>query len=437
MAKFFAKIAPAKLEESMVKPDTWHEAKTMSQDGLSISEIARKLELDRKTVRKLLTQDCPPAYPKKPLLKRPSELAAFKDLIARRFDDGVTNAIKLLRELRARGYVGGITILRDFIRPLRQQRQREAYVRFETLPGDQSQMDWGELMGTDPSGRRHKFYCFAMVLGYSRYLYAEFTLHMDLLTLLRCLIRALESFGGATRTILFDNMKQVCLDRDPETDRLRYNTRFLDFAHYYSFRARLCRPRRPQTKGKIENGVGYIKHNFWLGEQFLGLAQANTDLRVWLDTVANVRVHATTRERPVDRLRQERLQLLPTVPYDASLMVSRGVTKDCLISYFGNQYSVPCQYVRNTVTVRDSGDGRIRIYRAECLIATHECGKRKGERILNPAHTAPLWKQNSTWRYPRTGFTRLGDVLNEVIAPLVTQHELNVYDQVAEEEMKS
>lgn len=421
----------------MVRPDIWHEAKLLSQEGLSVSAIARKFSLDRKTVRKLLALEQPPVYPKKPTLKRSSQLDAYKDFINQRFDDGVTNAVKLLREVRAHGYQGEISILRDFLRPLREQHQREAYARFETLPGEQAQADWGEFSGCDESGRRHKFYCFAVVLGYSRYLYAEFTLHMDLLTLLRALIRAFECFGGVPRTILLDNMKQVVLERDPVTGKPHYNTRFLDFARYYSFRPRLCQPRRPQTKGKIENGIGYIKHNFWLGERFTGLTPANTDLRVWLDTVANIRIHATTQERPVNRLHRERLQLLPRLPYDASLMVSRTVTKDCLISYFGNQYSVPCQYARRAVTVRDDGAGQLRIYAAERLLTTHPCAAGKGQRIINPEHIAPLLKRNSTWRCHRKGFTRLGEILDEVIGPLVAQRPLAVYEQVAEEETQS
>jgi transposase len=442
MRKKQGMISPDK-EVSVVKSDVWLDARMKRGEGLSISEIARQLDLDRKTVRSLLAKDQPPVYARKAapqtVLTHCSKLDPFKDFLIERVEGGVTNAVKLLREARQKGYPGSISILRDFVAPLRRARRHEASVRFETLPGEQAQMDWGELSGIDPGGNRHRFYCFAMVLGYSRCLYAELTAHMDLLTMLRCSINALDYFGGVPSMILYDNMKQVILAEDEVTGKRHFNPRFMDFAHYYSFTPRLCQPQRPQTKGKIESGVGYVKGNFWLGERFLGLAPANNDLRVWLDTVANVRIHATTRERPFDRRLQENLQPLPAVPYDASFVTSRHVTKDCFISYDGNRYSVPFECASQIVTVRDAGAGRIQVYHNEQLIARHELSRGKGRMISDPVHTAGLWQQTMNrqpLRHHRTRLIRVGEFLNEVVGPLVAQRPLMAYEQAAEEEVR-
>jgi transposase len=431
-----------KQEVTMIKKDLWLQVKLLYQEGCSRTEIARRLAIDRKTVRKALKLEEPPDYTR---ARAGSKLDPYRDFIRQRINDGVTNVIKLRREIQRRGYQGSISILRDFTRPLRPAPPPEAFVRFETPPGDQAQVDWGELWGVDLAGRKHRVYCFTMVLGYSRCLYAELTEHMDLTTLLRCHINAFDYFGGITRTILYDNMKQVILRRDEETHKLRFNTRFLDFARYCSFAPRLCRPMRPQTKGKVESAVKYVKGNFWPGEIYLGLGCSNAELRVWLDTVANVRIHATTREKPFDRMKLERPTLisLPSVPYDTSLVTARGATRDCLISYQGNRYSVPYQYSCKALTVRDAGTGQIRIYALDRLIATHELSLEKGRVIRNPAHMEGFKPRRdttphrvTTWREQRSAPVRVGSILQEVLDAIIPVEEraLTVYEQAAEED---
>jgi transposase len=450
-------IPPTNQEVFITKKDLWLQVKVQHEQGCSQSEIAQQLGLDRKTVRKVLASETPPVYKKR--VGTGSKLDPYREFLRIRVTkEGVTNVVKLKREIVAQGYQGGISILRDFIRPLRPAPADEAFIRFETMPGEQAQVDWGDLWGIDVLGGRRRLYCFTMVLGYSRCLYAEVTEHMDLTTLLRCHQHAFDYFGGVSRTILYDNMKQVILDRDDETRKLHFNPRFLDFAGHYSFLPKLCQPRRPQTKGKIESGVKYVKGNFWLGETYYCLAMSNGDLREWLDQVANVRQHGTTHERPFDRMTRERSQLqpLPAIPYDTSVVTSRVATKDCFVSYHGNRYSVPYQYVRKVLTIRDAGQGRIKVYAQEHLIATHELSLKKGRVILNPAHTAGLKHpqsanrgkttaatealipgRSSTWRERRQAPVLLRDILPEVMAPLLEMHErsLKLYEQAAEEEV--
>jgi transposase len=448
-------IPPTNQEVFVTKKDLWLQVKVQHAQGCSLSEIARQLGLDRKTVRKALASETPPVYKKR--VSTGSKLDPYRDFLKVRVQ-AVPNVVKLKREIVALGYQGGISVLRDFIRPLRPAPADEAFVRFETLPGEQAQVDWGDLWGIDVMGGRHRLYCFTMVLGYSRCLYAEVTEHMDLTTLMRCHQHAFDYFGGVPRTILYDNMKQVILDRDDETRTLHFTPRFLDFAGHYSFLPRLCRPRRPQTKGKVESGVKYVKGNFWPGETYYCLVMSNSDLREWLDRVANVRRHGTTHEPPFDRMVQERaqLRLLPSIPYDTSVVTSRIATKDCFIPYQGNRYSVPYQYIRKALTVRDAGQGSIKIYALDHLIATHELSLEKGRMILNPAHTAGLKYPRSadrgitttgtpavapsgsrTWREQLKAPVLIRDILQEVMAPLIEIHDrsLKLYEQAAEEEV--
>jgi transposase len=425
-------ILPLQQEAEVIQSDIWLRVKMLATEGYSKSEIARLLDINRKTVRKALRAEKPPSYPSR---MRGSKLDPFKDYLKIRLEDGVTNAVKLLREIQQRGYDGKVSILRDFLLPLKKKRQRQAWIRFETMPGEQAQVDWAHFCAKDPFDQTCRFYCFTMVLGFSRCLYAEFTLKMDLPTLLRCHINAFEYFGGHTKTILYDNMKQVILYRDETTGEPHFHPKFIDFATHYSFQPKLCRPMRPQTKGKIESGVNYLRQNFFQGERFTILCTMNGQLRAWLDSVANVRKHGTTQEVPFERLKRENLIPLPLIPYDTSSVESRIATKDCFISYKGNRYSVPFQHVRKALTVRDRGNGFIQIYDKDELIATHRLGLKKGRMIVNPAHTQglmPSAHQRET-REHLTGPVPLGEVLKTVLSTAVEKRSLLVYEQLGEE----
>ena len=432
-----AAIVPPTKEVSVIKPDSWLQIKALHREGRSKSAIARELGIDRKTVRRALAAERTPAF--RPAA-RSSKLDSFKDYIRMRLADGMTNAVKLLRELKAQGYTGSISILRDCCAPLRAEQQRQASLRFETVPGEQAQIDWGHAWSLDALGKARRCYCFTMLLGFSRCLYAEFTQSMDLIALLRCHIHAFDYFGGLTRTVLYDNMKQVVLYRDAATDQLHFNPRFLDFACCYGFQPKACRPYRPQTKGKVENSIKYIRGSFLLGDPLLPLGPLNDHLRVWLDTVANVRIHATTREVPFERLEREHLLSLPAVPYDTSLSESRLVTSDCLISYQGNRYSVPARYVRRPVTVRDSDDGQLRVYHGSELIAAHRLSAEKGRMVINPDHTKDITRSKPDLRLsdgrslPRLPALVAGpSVLLSALATEVARRPLAVYESLAEE----
>lgn len=291
----------------MIRLEEWVDIVALHRQGHGIKTIAKHLGISRNAVRRALRRGGPPVYER---ASRPSKLDPFKDYLIQRLTDfPELSCERLLEEIRARGYLGGKTILKDFTLAYR-RRRREPIVRFETAPGEQAQVDWSELGAHLIDGRPTKLYLFAMVLGYSRCLYAEVVTRTDTDTLITCHGKAFSYFGGTTRTILYDNMKTVVVQRGVGGDH-RFNPKFLDFAGCIGFAPKLCRPYRAKTKGKIERALGYIKDRFLVGQTFTGFDDLNTKLRIWLETEANTRVHATTGEVPFARLARENLLSVP------------------------------------------------------------------------------------------------------------------------------
>lgn len=286
----------------MLRLEGWVEIITLRMEGLSIKAIARRLGCSRNTVRAALRRDGPPVYERP---RAPSKLDPYRDyLLARLSEFPELSAEALFEEIRAQGYQGGITILKDFTRPYR-VRRREAVVRFETPPGQQAQCDFSPLGRHEIQGRPTDLYLFHMVLGFSRMTYAEVVTDQRSETFLACHVHAFAYFGGMPREVLYDNAKICALEHTRTT--VTFNAALLDFAGRFGFRPRLCRPYRAKTKGKVERSFGYVKDRFFCGRIFLDLEDLNTQLAAWVDTTANRRTHATTSERPCDRLPREGL----------------------------------------------------------------------------------------------------------------------------------
>jgi transposase len=370
----------------MLRLEDFMEIQKLHHDGVSVSEISRQLDMDRKTVRKYLKQ-APREYERKPKSWLVDPHRAY---LRERWEVGVHNAAKLFGELRKRGYGGCLTQVKKVVRPWRSEGQERAFVRFETAPGEQAQMDWGHFGNWN--GKR--LYGFALTLCWSRMRYVEFTQRQDAETLLNCMVHAFEFFGGVTQTVLTDNMKTVVVDRVDGQPRFR--AKMLDFAGYYGFVPRVCRPYRPETKGKIESTIRFIKGNFWPGIEFGSLAELNRQALDWSNEV-NRRVHTTTREIPQVRLAQEGLTPLNGQPaYDTSYVSHRQVAKDCLFSYRGNRYSVPHVHAGKSVLVREPLDaGTIRVFDKQNLIAEHKTATGKGAMVVEAAHYAELPRRSS------------------------------------------
>jgi len=391
--------------------------------GLSKTDVAKILGIDRKTVTRILNEGPTRRYQRNSQTSRTSKLDPYKEYITQRVvEDGVTNAQVILREIRNRGYEGGYTILKDFMKPLRPERKSTFTVRYETEPGDQAQADWGYFGRCKLWGVERNLWCFAMVLSWSRMLYIEFVFETHEAILQRCHINAFEYFHGVPKRILYDNMKTVAIGRR-ENGQVQWNAKFLDFAQYYGFQPRVHQPRRPQTKGKVERPMGYIKGNFWQGISFTDIADLNAQAKAWLDQVANVRVHGTTREIPLARWREtERSALHPLIapPYDTSIVSRRRVSKDGYVVVRTNRYSVPWQYAGQWLMTRETPDGWLEVFNGNEVVALHPLlppSERFRPVCLPSHHDVPPNPATSSTIIPA--------------APDVEQRSLSIYDMLA------
>jgi len=409
--------------------------KDMHRKGISISEIARQTGHDRKTVRKVIDGELQPQR-KKPQQPRPRKIDPYTNYLQRRMAEGVYNTRKLYREIQQQGYPGGLTQVILYVQPFRPPRQEKATVRFETEPGQQAQVDWGSCGYIDVDERRKTLYCFVMTLGWSRMMYVEFTTEGDTGSFIRCHQHAFEYFGGVPREVLHDNLKSAVIDRDAD-GTIHFNARYLDFALAMGFTPRPHQPYRAQTKGKVENGVRYVKGNFWVGLHFIDVDDINLQARVWLDTVANPRIHGTTGETPFSRLPKEHLQPLPGQRFDTSRISYRQVGRDCLVTYQRNSYSVPAAYAQQTVMVKETEDRQVILVNAAGeVMAQHPLLRGHHQWSVDPAHYAGLpdpLPQRS--RKPLAFQTAPddNDTFGRWIAPQVEQHSLHIYEQVLEE----
>jgi transposase len=364
----------------------------LHRQGLSVSAIARHLCIDRKTVRSAIAKGLePPKYKTRPPRARITD--PFEPYLKERLAayPGLT-AMRLWREVKERGYAGGYSVLRDCVRDLRPPRTAGFEVRFETPPGEQVQVDFAhfEVEFADDPGVKRVVWLFSMVLGYSRLIWGRFVVHQDLQSVLRCHIAALEAIGGAPREILYDRMKTAVIGEDAD-GLVVYNRALVDLARHYGFQPRACRPYRPKTKGKVERPFRYIREDFFLGGSFRNLDDLNAQLRHWLDTVANPRVHATTQRVVNEAFAEEKpaLKPLPLAPYRTVLNLERRVSHEGMVSIGGNLYSVPDTTRRRILDVHVLAD-EIRIFEAGALIASHAPLEGRDQRRLDPAHRKPL-----------------------------------------------
>jgi len=310
--------------------------------------------------------------------------------------------VRLWRELRERGYAGGYTAVKRAVRGIRPDPMTPFEVRFETPPGEQGQVDLArfEVEFMDEPGVTRIVWLFSMVLGYSRLIWARFVIHQDLQSVLRCHIAALEAIGGAPREILYDRMKTAVIGEDAD-GLVVYNRGLVDLARHYGFQPRACRPYRPKTKGKVERPFRYIREDFFLGSSFRNLDDLNAQLRRWLDTVANPRLHATTQRIVNEAFAEEKpaMKPLPLAPYRTVLKLERRVSHEGMVSIGGNLYSVPDTTRRRILDVHVFAD-EICLFENGSLVGAHVPLEGCDQTRIDPAHRK-LW--SPTRRRPSNG----------------------------------
>ena len=323
--------------------------------------------------------------------KKSSKLDPFKPQLDEWMSQGMLNCVVLLEKLQAIGYDGSLSILKEYVHPFRPARSAPAVRQYETPNGKQAQMDWGICQYIDQEGTVHKVAVFVMILGYSRVKYIEFVSRCDLHSLERCMLNGFEYFGGLPKEVLTDNMKTVVIGR--EAGKVLWNTQFEDFAADIGFIPKVCRVRRPQTKGKVERLVRYVKENFFPGRRFTDLEDLNRQAISWCKSVDS-KPHGTTGEIPLKALAAEELLPLPAQEIlERYRWETRMVTREGLVSFDGIRYGVPWQYSGKEVQVR-LHDGKLEIYYGEVLVATHQIQHHRGRIIWLPGQYKGLTERN-------------------------------------------
>ncbi|BCO07987.1 IS21 family transposase [Desulfolithobacter dissulfuricans] len=364
----------------MISTEVFMDIISLHRQGLSMRAIAKKLGIHRNTVKKHIEGNTLPQYRKKKRQK--SILDPYRQVIDDYLAEDDYRATWILDRIRNMGYTGSYETLRDYVRKVKERHSRLAYARFETEPGRQAQVDWGDLQVENPDGSFSTKYMFLMILGYSRAMYIEFVNQCTLETFLDCHIRAFHYLQGVPAEILYDNMKQVVTGR--KQGKAVFNTEFLHFARHYNFTPRACPPYSPWVKGKAERPMDYVRQRFWRGYVYTSLEKLNRDAALWLDKTANSRRHGTHGQRIYERWQQELAALtsLPPSDYDTSIKIYRKVYKDCQISYNGNRYLVPYKMVGKKVMLKIK-HRRILIYDDNVLLASYEEARGKNELIGN------------------------------------------------------
>ena len=349
--------------------------------GLSLRQIAATLSLDRGTVSKYWKS---PDGTCKSRPGRPSKMDPFREMIKSVVEQYPTiKAPVILNMIRDKGFDGEITIVRDYLRHLKEHREKQAFIRFESRPGQQMQIDWGHF-GSLPYGDSvRKLYALAVIESYSRMLYVCFTHSQKQATLHQCLADAFRYFGGTPKEIIVDNMLTAVTERAGTI--IRFNESFLDFLRPFGITPVACNIRSPHEKGKVESSIKYLRYNFCPLKNFTDLDDANHQVTVWLEKIANQRRHQTTGKRPARLFTNSSLRPLPAPLPDFRETETLRVDKYFAIRFDANTYTVPPRLVGRQVTVK--ADSRtVTIYHKEKQVAVHRRSWKKKKRVELPSH---------------------------------------------------
>jgi len=367
------------------------------RQGLTIAQTAKALGLHRQTVAMWLKR---PRFEPRRSRRRGSILDPFKPRITRMLDSHSYSAQQILQRLREEGYDGGATILRDYLRHIRPPK-REVYLKLHYSPGECAQADWGSYGTAAVDNTRRRLSFFVMVLAFSRRMYLEFTVSQTMEHFLACHEHAFAAWGGVPSKIQVDNLKSAVLQRLAGSAPV-FNPRYHDFACHHGFTIVPCNVGRGNEKGRVESGVGYVKKNFLHGLEPTDFNSLQAAAQVWLDTIANVRIHGETQQRPIDLFEQERshLRALNPHPYDIARTGTSVASSQFRITLDTNQYSVPATYAHRRVTVKAYPD-RVCIYFDNQLIARHSRCYGRHQDIEDKDHAKALIAQRSRAREQR------------------------------------
>src|SRR3981081_2870389 len=366
------------------------------RQGLTIAQTARALGLHPQTVATWLAR-----ARLEPRRSRPpsSVLDPFKPRITRLLDTHPYSAQQIFQRLREEGYQGGVTILRNYIRRIRPTK-RPVYLKLHFTAGECAQVDWGSYGTVAVGNTRRRLSFFVMVLAFSSQMFVEFTVSQTMEHFLACHEHGFAALGVPSK-VMVDNLKSAVLQRLAGAAPV-FNPRYLDFARHYGFAIEACNVARGNEKGRVESGVGYVKKNLLQGLELTDFSTIHAAAQAWLDTVANVRIHGETQQRPVDLFAQERPRLGTLNPnlYDLARTSTSIASRPFRTTLDTNQYSVPAAYAHRRLTVKAYPD-RVCIYFDNQLIARHPRRYGRHEDIEDPDHAKGLIAQRSRAREQR------------------------------------
>jgi transposase len=356
-----------------------------------IGTISAELGIHRDAVRNAIETD---RFVRGGTQIRPTMLDPYKGLVEKILDDYPRlRATRIFEMLRGRGYLGSVVQLRRYVSSIRPA-QTEAFLRLQTLPGEQAQVDWGNFGKIQVGSAKRSLSCFVLVLSWSRAMYARFALDQTLESFMRGHVLAFEALGGVPREILYDNLKSVVLERTG--DHIRFHPRILDLAGYYHFAPKRCAPYRGNEKGKVERQIQYLRHSFFAARRFSSVEDLNAQLARWIAEIAHTRRapgHADGRS-VVDLLADERARLLPLPEHAMSCGRVLGATsgKTPYVRFDLNDYSIPHTLVRKPLTLV-AEERTLRVLDGDIEVAQHARSYDRGKVIEIPAHVAELARE--------------------------------------------
>lgn len=369
----------------------------LERQQLTCAQTARALGLHPQTVAKWagIEQFRPRVTP-----PRASRLDPFKGQIVRWLDTHPYSAQQILQRLREAGFAGGATIVKDYVRQIR-PRPREAYLTLQFAGGECAQVDWGEFGTIAVGSTRRRLSFFLMVLCYSRLMYLEFTVSQTMEFFLGCHEHAFAAFGGCPSRVMVDNLRSAVLQRLCGVAPV-FNAKYVDFARHWGFDISACNVGRGNEKGRVENGVGYVKKNFLAGLELPEFAALGPAAKLWVDTIANVRVHSATHQRPIDRFEEERAQLRPlaSVGFDLGRVLPVRSSRQFRVAFDANHYSVPARYAGERLLLKAYPD-RVCLYHHDALVARHQRSFDRHKDIEDPDHAQQLLAQRKRAREQR------------------------------------
>jgi transposase len=370
--------------------------------------LAREFGVSRNAVRRALRAEDRGAPATR--AERPSKLDPYRAKIKNLVIDQDLSVVRVQEEIAALGYTGGASILKEYVRTLRPARRPQPTIRMETSPGDLAQMDWSPYslrLGVEET----VVHAFSLVLAWSRYAFVRFVTQTDLVTIERLHVEALEHIVGVPARISYDNMTTVGCHRGP--GEIWLNPSFERLARHYGYSIEILPPGRPQLHGTVERFFGHLEGNFLAGRTFVSLEDLNRKLVGWLER-ANARVHGTTRERPVDRLRAERAYLrpLPGQRAETAQVLERKVQTDFSVTVGTNRYSVPPRFVGRYATVK-LYDKQLEVVIDTEVVARHARLEGSYERSLLPEHEAAFHHLSPQRELLKVAFLRLGPMAED------------------------